>query len=97
MTVTEPELFRGYRPADTDPAVIGVAVLARIRLLWSYRRWWRENRWADWPVERQALEIELRALVRVARQARRVAAPDPIDLYRAAADRGLSYHDVQAW
>ena len=59
---------------------IGTAVLGRIRELWAYRAWWRANRWADWPAVRHDLELELRALVRLARAARRVEAarPDPM-------------------
>ena len=47
----------------------------RVRQLWSYRQWFRSHRWADWPQERRDLDVELRALVRLARKARRLAAP----------------------
>ena len=67
---------------------IGTAVLGRIRELWAYRAWWRANRWADWPAVRHDLELELRALVRLARAARRAEAarPDPITLARGYDD-----------
>ena len=63
-------------------------VMARIAELLSYRRWWRSNRWADWPEIRTAHEIELRALVRLARAFRRVEAakPDPLDQAKSFAE-----------
>lgn len=66
-------------------------VLNRIHDLLVYRHWFRTNRWADWPTIRAEYEIELRALVRLARQARRLEAakPDPMDAFK-------SYHDWQA-
>jgi hypothetical protein len=42
----------------------------RIAELWKYRQWWRTNRWADWPQVRHDLEVELRCLIGIARQAR---------------------------
>lgn len=51
-------------------------VLERIAELLRYRSWWRTNRWADWPEIRTNHEIELRALVRLARQYRK-ATHDP--------------------
>lgn len=90
VTTTERELFRGYEPVAGDHA-LRVAVTERIVELLAYRRWYRANRWADWSVERREHEVELRALLRVARTARRVA--------RAAAmgpAPEVSYHDWQA-
>ena len=64
-------------------------VMNRIHDLLVYRRWFREHRWADWPQERHDYDVELRALVRLARQARKLGAPDPMDAAKA-------YHDWQA-
>lgn len=55
-----------------DPdALLGRVVMERIAELLRYRRWWRANRWADWPTVRYDLDTELRALLRLAREARR--------------------------
>jgi hypothetical protein len=62
-------------------------VMDRIHDLLVYRRWFRQNRWADWPVERREYEVELRALVRLARKARKETTDHPKD---------ASYHDWQA-
>lgn len=51
-----------------------VVVEARVAELLRYRRWYRAHRWANWPMLRQEVDVELRALVRLARQARRLAA-----------------------
>jgi hypothetical protein len=66
-------------------------VMDRIHDLLVYRRWFRQHRWADWPQERHDYEVELRALVTLARKARKLsaAAPDPLDEYK-------SFHDWQA-
>ena len=59
---------------------LAVAVERRIAELWRERAWWRANRWADWPDIRREHAVELRALVRLARTARRLAEarPDPL-------------------
>lgn len=96
MRVTEADLLRGYQSAAVEYAVIAqdhalrVAVTERIVELIAYRRWYRQNRWADWSVERREHEVELRALLRVARTARRAS--------RAALGpaTGQSFHDWQA-
>ncbi len=97
MTTTEPDLFRGYGDTARDHA-LRVIVEERIAELLRYRAWYRANRWADWTLERTEHAVELWALVRLARQARKMAgtARDPIDAYRAGAERGVGYHDVQA-
>jgi hypothetical protein len=55
---------------------------ARIAELWKYRAWWRAHRWADWPDVRREADVELRALIRIARQARRKAQTTRRDLAR---------------
>lgn len=47
----------------------------RIAELWRYRAWWRSHRWAEHPLRRIETDIELRALVRLARKARDLARP----------------------
>lgn len=47
------------------------AIEERIAELRRYRQWWRDNRWADWPQERHDLEVELKALIRIARSVRK--------------------------
>ena len=61
----------------------------RIRALWRYRSWYRTHRWAEWPLRRHETDAELRALVRLLRKARRLAAkaPDPVTTAKAEADR----------
>lgn len=64
-------------------------LLDRIDELLRYREWYRAHPWTiDWP-SRQNDAIELRALVRLARKARRLAAkaPDPVTTAKAEADR----------
>jgi hypothetical protein len=46
-------------------------VIERIAELLRYRRWYREHRWAIWTDMRKEHEVELRALVRLARQYRK--------------------------
>lgn len=79
-------------------------VLNRIHDLLTYRTWFRKHRWADWPAIRTEYEIELRALVRLARQARKAEAakPDPMDQFKSYAEWSASsdgevvgYHDWQ--
>jgi hypothetical protein len=65
-------------------------VMARISELLIVRGWYRRYRWtAEWSPRRQEYEVELRALVKIARKARKLAPPDPIDEAKA-------YHDWQA-
>lgn len=68
-----------------------VVLEERIRDLLKLRKWYRQNRWAEWPDLRHENEIELRALVALGRKARKLAAnaPDPLDQYK-------SFHDWQA-
>ena len=68
--------------------VFRIVVEQRISELWRYRRWWRANRGADWPIIRRDLETELRALVRLVRKARKIAAavPDPMDVAKGYED-----------
>lgn len=63
-------------------------ILNRISELLRYRAWFRTHRWADWPQLRTEYDIELRALVRIARQWRRVEAarPDPMDQFKSHAE-----------
>jgi hypothetical protein len=88
--LTEPELLRGYAPAAapadrTVQAVVTLNLLeTRISELLSYRAWYRQHRWAEWSDLRLDNERELRALLRLARRGRRIAAagPDPVDAYK---------------
>ena len=61
----------------TDPAadhVLRVVLEERIHELLAFRRWYREHTWTcSWPT-RYENDAELRALVRLARHARRIAA-----------------------
>jgi hypothetical protein len=62
-------------------------ILNRISELLTVRRLYRQNRWsATWSEARKAQEAELRALVRLVRQWRRVEAarPDPVTQAKAA-------------
>ena len=65
-----------------------VTVEARIDVLLQRRK--VDRRLATWTQGRKDREVELRALVRLARSARKLAAsaPDPMDAYK-------SYHDWQ--
>jgi len=47
------------------------AIEERIAELWRYRQWWRDNRWADWPIIRFQTDHELRSLVHLARAVRK--------------------------
>jgi hypothetical protein len=58
-------------------------ILDRIADLWKLRKWYRENRWAEWSDLRRENYIELRALVKLARAARK--RPDPMDQYKSFA------------
>lgn len=62
-------------------------ILDRIAELWKLRKWYRENRWAEWSDLRRENYIELRALVKLARAARKT--PDPMAHIS-------SYHDWQS-
>lgn len=53
------------------PEPYRVVIEKRISELLAVRCLYRRNRWADWPVARVESEVELRALVRLAREARK--------------------------
>ena len=83
-----------------------VVVDERIAELWAYRRWVRHQpNAAFWSPLRVEYELELRALLRLRRKARALAAPAIPDVYDAEGTlipRGeypdpevLSYHDWQ--
>ncbi len=64
-------------------------VLERIAELLRYRSWYVRNPWArgpEWDDMRHDDRVELRALVRLARKARKHPAPDPMDLAKSYAD-----------
>lgn len=88
--ITEAELSHDHGSRTIDQAH-RVVIEERIAELWRWRSWYRARAHTlTWPV-RYDNAIELRALVRVARTARRMA--------RGAAagqPRGVSYHDWQA-
>ena len=71
----------GPTPA-TEGHALQVVMEQRVAELLRYRRWWRANRWADWPELRTQNDAELRALVKLMRRARRIAATayDPITM-----------------
>lgn len=72
-------------------------VLERIHQLLTYRRWHYTNRrLIDWPDMRHDDRVELRALVRLLKQWRRLEAakPDPVTAAKAYAE--LGYHAAQA-
>ncbi len=75
---------------------LAVVVEARISELWRERRWWRANRWADWPDIRRESDVELRALVRLARTARRLIVLAPLPEIVDPITAALGYHDWQA-
>lgn len=93
--MTEVQLYEGYRTPPPDRAVEGVVLLnaveERIRELLGYRKWFRLNRWADWPPERHDYDVELRALVKLARKSRAIAAPDPIDQFKGWTESEKAY------
>ena len=76
--------YYGPTPA-TEGHALQVVVEERIRELLAFRRWYRANTYTvSWPT-RYENDAELRALVRLARRARHIAAtayPDPIDAYK---------------
>jgi len=81
MTLADGRLF--YRSTDRVAHATEAVLLERITDLWIERAWWRYNRWADWPDIRREHTAELRALVAVARRARRLSAEAdvPIDTH----------------
>lgn len=82
-------------PSQQADHAYRIAVEERITNLLATRAIYRRN--PVWTEGRRSVEVELRALVRLARQARRIAAlgPDEIDVYKVARDRGVGYHDLQ--
>ena len=74
------DTFYGYITPPIDHA-LRVVVEERITELLAYRRWYRaQPNWSNWMDLARDHDAELRALVRLARQARRIAAdavPDP--------------------
>lgn len=56
-----------------------VAIEREIRDRRTTERWYRANRWAEWPDLRRENLVILRALVRLARAARRQARAEGID------------------
>ena len=83
-----------------DPEVIQahayrVVVDDRIAELWRYRRWWRRYRWAEYPLRRHEMDVELRALVRLARKARDLSRPalERADAITVAQSQDLSLGD----
>jgi len=74
MNIADVRVF--YRSTDRVAHATEAVLLERITDLWIERAWWRYNRWADWPDIRREHTAELRALVAVARRARRLAAAE---------------------
>lgn len=80
----------GYEMNEALAAI----VMERIRELLIVRGWYRRNRWsATWSPRRQQYEIEFRALVSLARKARKVAREAE---QRDAVTAAKGYHDWQA-
>lgn len=103
MHLTERDLYQGYgvrlRPSLGAERIARAhateaALLERIRELWTFRAWYarqpRQDYWWDLATRNT---VELRALVQVARKARRAvdATPDPMDL--AKADHSMRWHE----
>ncbi len=67
----------------------------RIHQLLANRRWYRANLWAQWSDLRREDDAELRALLKIARAARKMGAavPDPIDRYKAARIGEIAFED----
>jgi len=65
----------------------------RIHQLLVNRAWYRKNLWANWTVLRAEDDIELRALLKIARAARKMAAaaPDPVDQYKGWTEAEMAY------
>lgn len=83
MTTTERELFNGYSTTTAADHALRVVIEERIADLWRYRRWYRARPdWAAFSGMAAAHTTELRALIRLLRAARRLAAaaPDPMTL-----------------
>lgn len=71
----------------------GIAVEERIRDLWTWRAWYRRQpNFAVWLDLARDNDRELRALVTIARRARRLAAaaPDSVDSWKRYRDDGWS-------
>jgi hypothetical protein len=73
-----------YRPTDaTEGHALQVVVEERIRELIRFRKWYRSQPyWSNWMDLARDNDNELRALVRLARRARRIAATayDPMTM-----------------
>ena len=82
---------------DMTDACYRIAVDQRIRELWAYRAWYRQNHWAAWSDLRREHDAELRALVRIARAARKgaEAAARDYDSQVHAVEDGLE--DDEEW
>jgi hypothetical protein len=85
MSISEGQLFYAYREAPVRVAqahMTETVLLERIGELWRFRSWYRRQVRQDfWMDLAKRNDEELRALLKVARRARRLsdAAPDPID------------------
>ncbi len=81
----------------TSGEALEAVIMARLRELLRDRQWYRANMWAEWTDLRKESEIELRALVKLARMARKLAseAPDPMAAWRRGDDdrSGAGYAD----
>ena len=81
-----------YGPTDaTEGHALQVVVEERIATLLAYRKWYRtQPNWSNWMDLARDNDAELRALVRLSRRARHIAAtayPDPMTLAKGAAAR----------
>jgi hypothetical protein len=65
-----------------------MVIEARIRELLANRRWYRSHLWANWTDLRKEDDFELRALLKLARMARKLAseALDPMSAYGSFRD-----------
>ena len=61
----------------TEAEALRLVIRQRIRDLWAYRNWYRNNRWATWTDLRAENAVELRALVALYREARDMADSPP--------------------
>ncbi len=107
MHLTERELYMGLRGVRTiglealrenqrlvRAHATEVSLMTRISDLWAFRAWYRRQaNWSVWMDLAERNRIELRALVAIARRARRIAdeMPDPIDEYKGYTEAERAY------
>jgi hypothetical protein len=84
-------------PDPITAQAIAVTLQARVRELVVIHNWYVVNRWArgpEWDAMRHDDRVELRALIRLARRARRLAR-ETVER-EDAVTQGLAWHDWQS-